>query len=149
VAEAAERAGISARGLRKALAAGRLEGRRDAEGRWHTTAQALARFLAEGNRGRPSGPAGTGAGPGAAQGPELVPAQLLRDLVQRHEAACLQLGQLQAENAQLRSRVLELEAGPVVEGEAVGADAEAVGTGTHAVPRRPWWAPWRRPAPQP
>jgi len=140
VSEAARRAGLSERGIRRALAEGRLEGSRDEAGRWWTTAVALERFVEERparNEFRNERPAGTSSGTVPEPRPELTELiALLRDLTLRHEAACIRLGAVEAEAERLRARVVELEAGTVEEAPEV----------TEMPVRRRWWTPWRRPS---
>jgi hypothetical protein len=151
VAEAAELAGVGARAIRRALHERRLAGQQ-IDGRWVVDADALEAYrhrVAErasgaGGTGR-AGTARAGAGPGSGNGAEPVPADLYRELLHRHEAAVMRLGQLEAEAERLRERVRVLEAGepePEAPPEVATSPPEPEAPPPEA--RRPWWAPWRR-----
>jgi excisionase family DNA binding protein len=147
VAEAARRASVSERTVRRALRDGRLQAGM-IDGRWAIPAAQVDSL-------RPgagwTGPAR--AHDGAVQA--LVAA--LADAERRAAQAEARLAQALAQLAQLGAgQLAPLQQGPGeppatrVSGGQATPPARAGGDGAPAPPpRRPWWAPWRRPQPAP
>ena len=160
VEEAAERAGVTPRAIRKACAEGRLAGRQLGS-RWLVDADDLARY-AERLAARSAGSSRNVPGGTERAVPDRVPAAMYAALLARHEVALVRLGQAEAEAEHLRSRLRLLEAGEQEDHHHLGGkvatsepEPEVVDEQQHLpepgttvppeAPRRaPWWAPWRR-----
>ncbi len=111
VARAAALAGVNPRTIRKAISAGKLQATRDQAGAWQIEehdARAYAETRsAQGPSRAADGPTGPGRSEGR-EGPLLVSA--LNELMIRHEAAAVRIGQLEAERERLQITAGESDA---------------------------------------
>jgi excisionase family DNA binding protein len=174
VAEVAALAGITDRAVRKRIAQGKLAAVREADGSWRVPADAAHAYARPGTGSGTSSsdpgtsgsvPPGTDSSGGTAvpqPSPEIF-AAAFSELLHRHEAALVRLGQLEATRERLqltagdledqlttaRARIAELEAlvpnpAPTTEPDT----AEPISASEPA--RRPWWSRlWSKSATRP
>jgi len=141
VAQAAQRAGVSTKTIRRWLGSGRLPSGR--AGLAHVIDAAELDRAADAE----TWTASRDAVHVLSRAPGHVPStSMSNELLDRLERQAQRIGQLEAELAQARAQLLALPASTErpFSGDSVRTSAQPTQTSTEQPQRAPWWAPWRR-----
>ena len=135
VSQAAARAGISTKTIRRWLSSHRLDATRGPDGAWLIDPDALARAIATPGLSMDSPARHRG------QGQDVA---IVQEVLGRLERQAERIGFLESELAQVQAQLLALQAPRAISSGALGRDAAAAdGTAQPlAEPNRPWWRFW-------